>query len=73
MQRWGDYWRLTSLSARLLFADVYASRNVIIQTYGNPLSGTAFLQGIASGELKRKELDYTDPDYEVLIAVRAEK
>lgn len=73
MDHWGDYWRFTSLSARLLFEEVFASENVSVEAYGNPLSATAFLQGIASGELKQIELDYNDPDYEVLIAVRAAK
>jgi hypothetical protein len=37
------------------------------------LAATAFLQGISSRELRPEELDHHDPDYEVLITVRAAK
>jgi hypothetical protein len=33
----------------------------------------AFLQGLACDELKRRELAYHDPDYELIITVRAVK
>jgi SAM-dependent methyltransferase len=73
MEHWGDYWRFTSLSARLLLEETFASENVTVRAYGSSLTAVAFLQGIASGELKPEELDYTDPDYEVLVAARAVK
>src|SRR5262249_41721915 len=73
MDRWGDYWRLTSLSARRLFDEVFGGANVSIETHGNVLSAVAFLHGLAAHELRGKELDYRDPDYEVLIAVHAVK
>jgi SAM-dependent methyltransferase len=70
---WGDYWRFTSLSARLLFEETFAAGNVDVEAAGNVLTAIAFLHGIAAQELKRHELDYHDPDYEVLITVRAVK
>jgi SAM-dependent methyltransferase len=73
MQHWGDYWRLTSLSIGLLFTEHFPFENVIVRAYGNLLSSIALLQGISSGELEQKELVYTDPDYELLITIRAEK
>lgn len=73
MDRWGDYWRLTSASARRLFAGVFQSQAIEIKNYGNVLAATAFLHGIAVEELRSEELDRHDPDYQVLIAVRAEK
>ena len=33
----------------------------------------AYLYGLSSGELKTPELEYQDPDYQVLITVRAVK
>jgi SAM-dependent methyltransferase len=71
MDRWGDYWRFTSLSARRLFGDVFAPDNVTVQTYGNVLAAVAFLYGLAAQELTADELNHRDPDYEVVIAVRA--
>jgi SAM-dependent methyltransferase len=70
---WGDYWRFTSLSARLLFEEVFPAANVQVEAYGNVLAAIAFLHGIAVEELTPDELDPRDPDYEVLIAVRAVK
>ena len=73
MDRWGDYWRFTTLSAKRLFEEVFPPENVEVQAYGNVLTAIAFLHGLASEELRRKELDYHDADYEVLITVRAVK
>lgn len=73
MDRWGDYWRFTDASARRLFGHVFGDEQVTITTYGNVLVACAFLQGLAAEELKPKELNYHDPDYQLLITVRAEK
>ncbi len=73
MDRWGDYWRLTSLSAGKLFAEVFGQQNIIVNTYGNVMSAIAFLHGLAAAELQKTQLDYRDPDYEVLITVQATK
>lgn len=71
MERWGDFWRLTSLSARRLFETSFAAESVTVATYGNVLSATALLQGLAVSELTPEELDARDDDYQVIVAVRA--
>jgi len=73
MDRWGDYWRFTSLSARRLFEKVFLPADVTVRSYGNVLTANAFLHGLATEELRQQELDYDDPDYELLITVRAVK
>ena len=73
MERWGDYWRFTSLSTRRLFEEVFPPANVTVEAYGNVLAATALLYGLASHELRTQELDFRDPDYEVSITVRAVK
>jgi SAM-dependent methyltransferase len=73
MDRWGDFWRFTTLSARRLFEEAFPSANVTVQSYGNVLVAVAFLHGLANEELRKAELDYRDPDYEVLITVRVMK
>jgi len=73
MDRWGDYWRFTSLSARRLFECAFPGGEIQVEAHGNVLAATAFLQGISSRELRPDELDFRDPDYEVLITVRAVK
>jgi glycosyltransferase involved in cell wall biosynthesis/SAM-dependent methyltransferase len=69
---WGDYWRFTSQSMRRLFEEAFGHRNVALTIYGNTLAATAFLQGMAARELGTRELDEKHPDYEVIIAVRAQ-
>ncbi len=71
MDRWGDYWRFTTLSARRLFEAEFGEANVSVQAHGNVLAATAFLQGISVEELSPSELDDVDPDYELLITIRA--
>jgi glycosyltransferase involved in cell wall biosynthesis len=73
MDRWGDYWRFTSLSARRLFECGFPGGAVQVEAQGNVLAATGFLQGLSSRDLRPEELDYRDPDYEVLITVRAVK
>jgi glycosyltransferase involved in cell wall biosynthesis/SAM-dependent methyltransferase len=73
MDRWGDYWRFTSLSSRRLFEEVFPSALVAVEAHGNVLAALTFLHGLAVQELRPEELDFQDPDYEVLIAVRAVK
>lgn len=73
MDRWGDHWRFTDASARRLFGEVFGVENVTISAYGNVLAACAFLHGLAAHELTKDELDYNDPDYQVLITVRAVK
>ena len=73
MDRWGDYWRFTSLSARRIFETEFSGGGVEVESHGNVLTATAFLQGLSSRDLQPTELDHHDPDYEVLITVRAVK
>ena len=71
VERWGDYWRFTTLAVRRLFASVFPPDLVGVASYGNVLAAVAFLHGLAAQELRPEELDAHDPDYQVLIAVRA--
>jgi hypothetical protein len=44
-----------------------------LQTHGNVLAATAFLQGLAVEDLRPPELDRHDPHYQVIITARAVK
>jgi SAM-dependent methyltransferase len=70
---WGEYWHFTAQSARRLFKETCPAANLKVEVYGNVFAAIASLHGLATEELSREELDYSDPDYEVLIAVRAVK
>ena len=72
MQRWGDYWRFTDASLRRLFQPAFG--DVTIETYGNVAASIAFLQGIAVEDLPARDvLEHRDPDYQLLLAVRARR
>lgn len=73
MDRWGDYWRFTSLSARRLFAEFFPEARVTVQSYGNVLAAVALLHGLGAQEFRPDELDTADADYEVTLTVRAGK
>ncbi len=67
------YWSFTTLSARLLFNEAFGENNVTVEAFGNVLAAVSFLEGLASQELTRDELDTRDPGYDVTITVRAMK
>lgn len=71
MDRWGDFWRFTTLSARRLFEEVFPPEGVRVESHGNVLVAVAFLHGLATRELEESELQHHDPDYPVLITLRA--
>lgn len=73
MERWGEHWRFTRLSVRRLFEEVFLPENVEVRSYGNVLTAIAFLHGLAAEELSQEELGYHDPNYEVMITLRAVK
>ena len=70
-ERFGDQWRFTTQSLARLLGETFGSENVGVEAYGNVLSATAFLYGLAAEELRPEELDHRDPDYEVVVAARA--
>lgn len=74
-ESWGNHWcwSFTELSVRRLFEERFAAKDVHTETFGNVLAAAAFLYGLGRGELTRAELEHRDPDYEMLIALRARK
>jgi len=73
MDRWGDYWRFTSASVRRLLSDAFCPENVTVQSHGNVLAALCFLHGLATEDLSTEELDYADPDYEIVVTAKAVK
>ena len=73
MDRWGEYWRFTTLTMIKLFTDVFPAANVEVASHGNLLTTISFMHGFVAQEMTREELDHNDQDYQLLITVRAEK
>lgn len=67
------YWSLTELSANRLFGCYFPPGNVDVRAFGNVLSATAFLQGLAERELRPSELNVFDPEYPVVVSIVARK
>ena len=68
-----DWWRFAGASARPIFGEIFSDENVTVETYGNVLTAVAFLHGLVQEELTQTELNYHDPDFEVIIGVKAIK
>jgi len=71
---WGNMWSwgFTKRSVQMLFNDI-PSLQVTVEAYGNVLAAVAFLEGLSVKELRTEELDHQDPNYPVLITIRAVK
>jgi SAM-dependent methyltransferase len=72
-ERWGDFWRLTPDSARRLFAEAFPEAGVSVETSGNVRLAAAYLYGLAAEEVAPAALGEVDPDYPLVICVRAVK
>jgi SAM-dependent methyltransferase len=68
-----DRWRFTQASCRDLFERVFGHDRVQISTAGNVATAVAFLMGMAAEELPAKTLAAVDPDFPVVVLVRAVK
>jgi len=71
--RWQDFWHLNPRSLRWLLERKFPADRVEARSFGNVLTATAFLHGLAAEELEARELDEHDPDFPVLVAGRAVK
>ena len=71
--RWGDYWRFTTQSVQRVFSSFFDQKALSVTAFGNVRTATSFLEGYATEELERTLLEAHDPDYELIIAIRAEK
>ena len=70
---WGEYWHLTTQSCDALFKETFPGADCDVSSYGNVLTACASLHGLATAELSESELDVCDPDFEVVVTVRAVK
>jgi peptidoglycan/xylan/chitin deacetylase (PgdA/CDA1 family) len=68
-----QFWSFTQASATRLFADVFGPGNVEVEAFGNVYAAVCFLEGLALEEVEKTWLDEFDPDYPVVITVRARR
>ena len=70
---WGEFWHFTSQSKKRLFRAVFPDENVEVSTVGNVFTCICNLHGLAANEIDQSELDSHDPNFELLLMVRAVK
>jgi len=70
---WGEYWHLTTQSLEALMQETFPGADSRIGSFGNVMSAVAYLHGLATEELAASELDYLDPDFEVIVTARVVK
>jgi SAM-dependent methyltransferase len=70
---WGEYWHFTCQSSKRLFEQCFAAERTTVLPYGNVLSTISSLHGLAASELTAEELEHRDPNFELLVTVRAQK
>mgnify|MGYP002363222386 CR=1 FL=1 len=70
---WGEYWHFTAQSIRRLFLEFFPETHIQIDTYGNVFTAVCNLHGLAAREVTPEELAYRDPNYEIIISVRAQR
>jgi FkbM family methyltransferase len=73
MDLWGDYWRFTDKSLRMLLEEAAPDCKIEVQTFGNVAVAKAFLDGLAQHELTKEVLDFRDSDYQVIITAKVIK
>lgn len=66
-------WGLTANSASELFGEFFGPEEIQVESFGNVLSASAFVYGLAQEDVLPAEMDVHDPYYPVTIAVRAQK
>jgi len=70
---WGEYWHFTSQSKKRLFGAVFKAENVEVTAVGNVFTCICNLHGLGASEIDPAELETHDPNYEMLLLVRAKK
>lgn len=71
--KWGYFWLFTTLSADRLFHECFPGGEIEVRGWGNVLAATAFLYGLAAEELEPASIDHLDPNFAVLVSIRAVK
>jgi len=70
---WGEYWHLTTQSIDALIRETFPEAGCEVASCGNVMAAVAYLHGLATEELAASELEYLDPDFEVIVTARVVK
>ncbi|WP_425291079.1 class I SAM-dependent methyltransferase [Spirosoma linguale] len=67
------FWSFTSTSMRRMLAEVFPVTAIDIEQHGNVFVATSFLYGVGVSEVTKEQLAAKDPNYPVIITVKAVK
>ena len=71
---WGEYWRVTKKTALLIAKDAgFLDRNIEICSYGNVKTTMCFLYGMSQEQLDKRDFEYCDNQYPLIIGIRVKK
>ena len=70
---YGEWWHYTARSTQRLAEEAFGVGDVEARSYGNVLTASGFLYGLAASDLTSEELNAHDRLYEVIVGVRAVK
>jgi hypothetical protein len=72
---WGGtwYWTFSPASALRLFTEVFDTGSISVESHGNVFAAVAFLHGLATEELPTSKLLVQDPNYPVIVSLRARR
>lgn len=68
-----DLWRFTREGLHRLIELAVPEAEIEIRSYGTLTAAIATLLGLARQDLRRREIDATDPDFEVIVAARVRR
>jgi glycosyltransferase involved in cell wall biosynthesis len=67
------YWAFTDIAIKRVLEETFSENNVVVEAFGNVMTATAFLYGMGLPEVKKQQLDFYDPSYQVIITAIATK
>jgi SAM-dependent methyltransferase len=72
---WGKYWMwsFTTASIQRMLSEVFDPGKLKVQSFGNVLTATAFLYALGLPEINIKQVEYNDPQYQLIITAAAIK
>ena len=71
--RWGHFWNFTDKGLMWALEGVVPAEMVTLKTWGNVKAATAYLYGISATELRFRDLEKQDHDYQVIISAVVRK
>jgi glycosyltransferase involved in cell wall biosynthesis len=67
------YWSFTDSALHRMMGELFSVDDITINSYGNVFIASAFLYGMGISEVTKEQLDYYDPQFQVINTVKAVK